>query len=100
MPFAYTQDVPIDATTYARVVEGLGPEVPDGLLVHVAIERPEGGLRYIDVWETKAACDAFVEERLHPVVHALLREVFGDDLPPEAERTPLAAIHVWSPAIR
>ena len=80
---------------YARIVEGLGDKVPRGLLVHLAIERAEGGLRYFDVWQSEADCDAFVEEHLHPVVHAMLREVFGDHLPPEPERTPLSVIHVW-----
>jgi hypothetical protein len=97
MPFAFTQDVPIDAAFYARIVEGLGSDAPAGLLVHLAIERPEGGLRYLDVWESEAAFETFVDERLHPVVHGLLREVFGDDLPPEPERTPLGVLHVWGP---
>lgn len=100
MPFAFTQDVPIDAATYARIREGLGDDVPPGLLVHLAIERPEGGLRYIDVWESEAACSAFVEDRLHPVVHALLREVFGDDLPDEPPRDALNVVHIWAPTPR
>lgn len=95
MPYAFTQDVPIDATFYARIAEGLGPEPPEGLLVHLAIALPEGGLRYIDVWESEELCDRFGEERLHPVVHGLLREVFGDQLPPEPERVPLDVIHLW-----
>ncbi|NLA37752.1 MAG: hypothetical protein GX868_18980 [Actinobacteria bacterium] len=57
MTFAFTQDVPIDATFYGRI---------------------------------------FVEERLHPVVHDLLGEVFGDDLPPEPEQVPLAVIPAWT----
>ena len=66
-------------------------------------ERPEGGLRYIDVWETEADWDRFAEERLHPVVHPLLGGVFGKHLPPEPERTPMAgdtrtAIHPSSPS--
>ncbi len=95
MTYAFTQDVPADAAFYNRVLEGLGPEPPAGLLVHLAIELPEGGLRYIDVWESKEASDRFTEERLHPVVHSLLREVFGDDLPPEPENVPLSVIHIW-----
>ena len=95
MPFAFTQDVPIDAATYARITDGLGDVPPPGLIVHVALERPEGGLRYLSVWESEDDCDRFSEERLHPVVHGLLREVFGDDLPPEPERTLTSVIHVW-----
>jgi len=95
MPYAFTQDVPIDGAFYRRITDGLGAEPPKGLIVHLAVERPEGGLRYVDVWETEEDYDRFVEERLHPVVHPLLSSVFGDDLPPEPERAPLEVIHVW-----
>ena len=94
MHYAFTQDVPIDATFYRRITDELGPEVPDGLIVHFATERP-GGLRYYTVWESQEAADCFVEERLHPALHKLLHEVFGDDIPPEPERVPLSVIHLW-----
>lgn len=97
MTFAFTQDVPIDAAFYQRITEGLGDQPPPGLVVHIAAERPEGGLRYYDVWESEADWTRFVDERLHPVVHGLLAELFGDDLPPEPELAPLAPIHVWQP---
>jgi len=95
MTYAFTQDVPIDAVFYRRITDALGEEPPKGLITHIAVERPEGGLRYIDVWESEQDFDRFAEERLHPVVHALLSEVFGEQLPPESERTPLTAIDVW-----
>ena len=93
--YAFTQDVPIDATFYRRITDGLGPDAPAGLIVHLSIERPEGGLRYIDVWESQEDCDRFTEERLHPVVHSLLHEVFGDELPPEPPRTEVSVIDAW-----
>ena len=96
MPYAFTQDVPIDAGVYQRIIDGLGDEPPKGLIVHVAVERPEGGLRYIDVWESEQDWDRFAEERLHPVVHPLLASRFGGgDVPPEPERVPLPVVHVW-----
>ncbi len=97
MTFSFMQDVPIDAEFYQRIRDGLGDEIAPGFILHVAMERPEGGLRYLDVWETKADFERFVDERLHPVVHGLLREVFGDDLPPEPVLTPVSTIHVWHP---
>lgn len=99
MPYAFTQDVPIDAATYARIRDEIGDEPPPGLIVHLAIELSEGGLRYITVWESEQDSDRFSEQRLHPVVHAMLREVFGDDLPPEPDRTPMSVIHAWVPAV-
>jgi hypothetical protein len=95
MTYAFTQDVPIDAAFYQRIIDGLGAKVPPGLIVHLAIERPEGGLRYLDVWQSESDAQRFTEERLHPVVHGLLAEVFGDQPPPEPERHPLAVIHCW-----
>ena len=53
MTYAFNRDVPIDAAFYARIVEQLGPEPPEGLVIHLAIVRPEGGLRYLDVWESE-----------------------------------------------
>jgi hypothetical protein len=96
MTYAFTQDVPIDAAFYERIIDGLGPEPPKGMISHVAVER-EGGLRYIDLWESEEDWDRFAEERLHPVVHSLLSEIFGDSLPPEPERTPLSVVHMWRP---
>ena len=95
MTYAFTQDVPIDSTFYKRITDGLGDGPPKGMIAHIAIERPEGGLRYIDVWESEEDWDQFAEERLHPVVHPMLGEIFGDQLPPEPERTPLSVIHTW-----
>ncbi len=50
---------------------------------------------YYDVWESEQDCGRFTDERLHPVVHPLLAELFGSSLPPEPERVPLPVIHVW-----
>ncbi len=96
MTYAFTQDVPIDAAFYQHITDGLGEVPPEGLVVHLAVERDEGGLRYVDVWESRDDWIRFVEQRLHPVVHGLLGEVFGDDLPPEPEQSPLRVIHAWT----
>lgn len=94
MNFAFTQDVPIDAAFYQRIVDGLGDATPNGLIVHLAVER-DGGLRYIDVWENEQAWRSFVDDRLHPVLHDLLHDVFGDDMPPEPPQTELTVVHAW-----
>ena len=94
MTYAFTQDA--RTVVYQKVLDRLGDDPPKGMISHVAIERPEGGLRYIDVWESEEDWDRFAEERLHPVVHPLLGAVFGDNFPPEPERTPLPVIHVWT----
>ena len=92
--FAYTYDVPIGEDVYRRIEDGVGPELPEGLVTHVAMRLSGGGLRYIDVWRSQAECERFVEERLHPVVHPIVEELLGF-MPPEPEQTPLDVIHVW-----
>jgi hypothetical protein len=51
----------------ALVRHGLGPQLPPGLIAHLAY-RIETGLRYVDVWQTKDDVDAFEHDRLHPVI--------------------------------
>ncbi len=94
MAYAITMDIPIDLATYQQIIAGLGPEPPEGLLVHLCVERAEGGLRYIDVWESRDAWERFQEERLHPVVHRILTAKLGSQ-PPEPTTVPLMMRDVW-----
>ncbi len=70
--YAWVQDVPIGRSVYGDIMEGLGSETPDGLLLHLAYETEAGGLRYVDIWRDREACDRFSEDQLHPIVHPLL----------------------------
>ena len=81
MTYAFTYDVPINAETYDRIRQGLGPERPLGLIAHLAW-RTESGLRYVDVWQSKDEWESFTENRLHPVVHPILEDTLGF-VPPE-----------------
>jgi hypothetical protein len=78
MVYAFTQDVPIDTDMYTRITAAIGDEPMDGLLVHLCVRRPEGGLRYIDVWESEEQCTRAFDERVHPAVDA----AFGGHRPP------------------
>jgi hypothetical protein len=66
--YAFTQDVPIGPELYQRIIDEIGPEPLAGALVHVCVRLPEGGLRYIDVWESEEACARAFEDRIHPAV--------------------------------
>ena len=70
-----TQDVPIDEPTYRKIMDRIGPEPIKGSLLHLAVRRPDGGLRYIDVWESEEACTRAFEDRIHPAVHGLFAEM-------------------------
>ena len=56
---------------------------PEGLVVHTAGQRPDGGMRIFDVWDSEQAYNSFREERLMPAV----KEVMGGipDEPPDIE---------------
>lgn len=91
--FAWTQDVPIGTAAYAEINARMADAAMPGLVVHIAVEQPDGTLRYIDVWESEQACDAAFESVIHPAVHPVLQErqvrVTGE--PP---RTPLPVVDV------
>jgi heme-degrading monooxygenase HmoA len=92
--YAYTYDVPINAETYARIKQGLGTKRPPGMIAHL-VWHIETGLRYVDVWQSKADHKAFVEDRLHPVVHSVVQETLGF-VPPEPVHTVLDVIDAWT----
>jgi hypothetical protein len=96
MVHAFVQDVPIDVDMYTRITDALGPEPMDGLLVHLCVRNPVGGLRYIDVWETEEQCARAFEERVHPAVDA----AFGGTRPPvEPTVQPLDVVEVRGAAV-
>lgn len=70
MVYAYVQDVPIGEDLYRRIIDQIGPEPVPGSLLHLCIRRPGGGLQYIDVWESEAACSQAFDDRIHPAVDA------------------------------
>lgn len=71
MPYGFIHDVPIDENMYRQIKAKLGDDVPKGLLCHVAFRR-EGGLRYVDVWETQADWERFRDAHVHPAVGEIL----------------------------
>jgi hypothetical protein len=96
MVHAFTQDVPIDFATYEEIIANLGDEPLDGCLVHLCVRRPDGGLRYFDVWESEDKCATAFEERIHPAVGKAL----GANRPaeePYSER--LEVLHAWGSGV-
>lgn len=91
--YAWTQDLPIDAGAYTEITDRIGDAEMPGAIVHIAIELPDGKLRYVDVWESEEACDAAFAAVIHPAVHPVLmsRNIVVDGEPP---RIPLNVIDV------
>ena len=92
--YAYLQQVPIGPDTYAKIKDRLGSEPPPGLVVHLALSRPDGGLTYVDVWESREACDRGFEERIHPAVFGVFEEI-GFQPDGEPRREELKLIDLW-----
>ena len=97
MVHAYTQDVPIDEAGYRRVMQNLGSEPLAGSLLHLCVRREDGGLRYIDVWESEEVCTRAFDERIHTAVDA----AFGGTRPAtEPEVTVLDVLDVTGSAVQ
>jgi hypothetical protein len=70
MVYAFIQDVPINEDVYRKIMNEIGPEPIAGSVLHLCIRRAEGGLRYIDVWDSEDACTRAFDQRIHPAVDA------------------------------
>lgn len=71
MPYAFVQDVPATEAIYRDVKASLGDDPPAGMILHVVLKR-DGGLRYVDVWESEADWERFRTEQVEPAVGAAL----------------------------
>jgi hypothetical protein len=47
---------------------GAADNMPEGGILHVAGEGPDGGWRVLEIWETEEAARKFDEERVEPVL--------------------------------
>jgi hypothetical protein len=64
----WTQDLPITLDIHHEIVAELGDQPAERLIVRIAQVLDGVHLRYLDIWTSKAACERFTEQRLHPVV--------------------------------
>ena len=95
MTYAFIQDVPIDQATYEKVRAGLGDATPAGLISHVVIAS-DNGLRYVDVWETRADWDRFHIDQLQAVVDGVLAEQGITPDPSRVHREEIEVIDAWT----
>ena len=98
MPYAFTQDVPADARMWDEIKAEIEGQSPPGLIVHLVQTRPEGGLRYVDVWDDEEAWEAF---RLGVVEPAVDRVLSRHGLPHDhslVTLTPIELVDLWIPA--
>ncbi|HEX8804557.1 MAG TPA: hypothetical protein VF743_10195 [Acidimicrobiales bacterium] len=104
MAYAFVHDVPATPEMYAEIRKLLPTDAPAGLVAHLAFER-DGGLRYVDVWETQADWQRFHEGHVQPAVDEVLA---GYGIQADHSQVPLhepALVDVWlggapAPAVR
>jgi hypothetical protein len=92
MAFAFITEFPIQGddrstTNYDAVNDRLtNEEAPDGLVLHYAgFDEEAGVFRVVNVWETKAQGQAYLDDKVMPAV----REVMGESMgaPPSRQGT-------------
>jgi hypothetical protein len=94
MPYAFMRDVPIDEAQYAEVRTTIGDAVPEGMIAHLVL-RQDGGLRYIDVWDSQADWERFRDERVNPAVRKMMA---AHGITPPAAPLPqhdIDVVHAW-----
>ena len=66
----------VDADLYDRLDARVSPGgvPPDGLLFHSAGATAEGGWRIVDLWDSRATFDRFLEESVIPAMTELVGE--------------------------
>jgi hypothetical protein len=93
MAIAYLQEFQIkdgdtSTTNYDAVVAALNLQgQPDGLIVHTAgFDLDAGVFRILDIWESRAQGERFMEEQLNPVLESMMAAAAeGDFAPPNRE---------------
>jgi heme-degrading monooxygenase HmoA len=70
---------------YDQITAKINPEEEpaDGMIIHTAGLRQDGGMRIFDIWESEEAYNSFREARLMPAVKEVLGEIPAE--PPDIE---------------
>lgn len=88
--YAYQMDVHQPMSMYdavrAEVVRTIGKEVPDGCVMHMVTEIPDG-FRVTEVWESHELCDRFGDDVMRPTVMRVAGEQAESAPPPNEELT-------------
>jgi hypothetical protein len=82
MSYAFWYDAPGNEHIYRLVSAAIGEQRPDGLLAGV-VTRVDGGLRHLNVWESREKWVRFRDGHVQPAVAGVL-EKLGIPAPAEA----------------
>ena len=81
------RDGDMSTANYDAVVEALNLQgAPDGLIVHTAgFDLDAGVFRILDIWESRAQGQRFMDEQLNPVIEPMMAAGNDDFAPPTRE---------------
>jgi hypothetical protein len=82
----------MNAELYDQVNDRVNPadNRPAGLIFHSAGPSPDGGWRIVDVWDSRATFDRFLESRVMPTIAELVGdEAMAQGEPPKIESWPI-----------
>lgn len=94
MPYAFHYDVPADEQFYRRVRAEIGDEQPEGLVAHLVVKR-DGGLRHIEVWNTKEDWERFREDRANPALDKVFAAAGFAHRPPRPSEQEMVLVDAW-----
>jgi hypothetical protein len=80
--YAFFYDVPGDEHMYGQVKAEIGEARPTGLILQLVTKRHEGGLRHINVWDSKEDWLRFQEASVGPAVAKVLSRIGITEAPP------------------
>src|SRR3954452_4373704 len=89
----------VNEEMYDAVTNRMGDEPPPGMIIHTAGRAEDGTFQVVDVWESREAHDAFVQDRLMPAINSVMGEMGMDAMQgPPRDQTMYEAHNVLEPA--
>ena len=84
MTYCFYYDAPGSPQVYEMVSRELGPDRPDSLVLQL-VTRVDGGLRHLNVWDSREQWESFRDDRVRPAVASVLARlgVPAPDVPPQ-----------------
>lgn len=95
MSYAFSYEVPANEQMYRAVKSLIGDEPAPGCIVH-AVVQVEGGLRHIEIWDSKENWDRFHADRVQPAVRQVLTAAGFTQMPPEPAIEELVLVDVMT----
>jgi hypothetical protein len=95
--YAFYYHVPGTEELYQRVKAEIGDDPPKGQLLHLVV-KSDGGLRHLNVWQSKEDWDRHRQERIAPAVAKVLAAAGITERPPAPVEQQLDVVDVWTGA--